>query len=384
MALELISPMILIAMGGPWVLLAGVVALLALGVGGFLLYVELSYTERVARMFSQAPVFKPLRGEPDPGGEEVRFPTSDGLELAGTYYRTSAGTRRGVLVFCHEYLGDRHSAYEYVGSLRRDGFDLFAFDCRNHGDSQGEPGYQIIQWVSDREVTDLRGALEYLRSREDADPAGVALFGVSRGGGTVLCVASQEPRVWAVVTDGAFPSRSTMLHYVRRWAGILVRPWLLRLMPDIALRYATWAARRRLSHDLKRRFPSIERAAGRIAPRPWLAIHGGRDAYIEPSILEELVSRAGSASTTTVWIVPKAKHNQCQATEPAEYRRRVTEFLQAAAPRRAGVETVAGRESEIEVVVTQNLRTNGNGSAGVAGAELPVPIAMPSSVSRVD
>ena len=55
--------------------------------------------------------------------------------------------------------------------LRSLGFDLFSFDFRNHGESAAEAGLIQLQWLSDRELTDLRAALAYLRTRPDADPA---------------------------------------------------------------------------------------------------------------------------------------------------------------------------------------------------------------------
>jgi pimeloyl-ACP methyl ester carboxylesterase len=343
--------------GAMVLLLVLVIVVVAVYVG----LIEWRYSAEVARMLRQAPVFRPLRGEPDPGGEEVRFRTEDGLQLAGTYYRALTDRRRGVVVFCHEFLGDRHGAYEYVGALREEGFDLFAYDSRNHGDSDAEPGYEVIHWVSDREVRDLRAALAYLRSRPDRDPAGVALFGVSRGGGTALCVAGEDPTVWAVVTDGAFPTAITMLHHIRRRAVILIHEVTARLMPRVAFEYVVWSVRRRLERQLGRRFPSIERAVKRIPPRPWLAIHGGSDGYIEPGVLEELVRAADGAGSVTVWLVAGAKHNQCREVAGEEYRRRVAEFLRSAAPRRivedatevAGSAVAESGRPEVEAVAAR-------------------------------
>ena len=64
-----------------------------------------------------------------------------------------------MIVYCHEYLSDRWSYYPYVNHLRDLGFDVFTFDFRNHGESESEPGYEPMQWTSDREVRDLRAAL---------------------------------------------------------------------------------------------------------------------------------------------------------------------------------------------------------------------------------
>lgn len=316
-----------------WAALALSAIIAGLLIGGFLLYIWLKYVPEVTSKFLTAPMFQPPITEPDPGGEDVRFTAGDGIELAGTYYQTTTNHRLGVVVFCHEFLADRHSVYEYIGDLRNAGFDLFAFDFRNHGDSQAEPGLRPIHWVTDRELTDLRAALGYLRTRPDRDEAGVGLFGVSRGGGAALFVAADDPTVWAVGTDGAFPTRSTMLKYVHRWAEMVVQRWWIHWMPNWVFRFAAATGRVRASRKLGRKFPRLERAVKRIAPRPWLAIHGEKDSYVPPDVVEELVRRAGARAPVTLWLVPGAKHNRCRMTAPDEYRSRVVDYFVRYAPR---------------------------------------------------
>jgi pimeloyl-ACP methyl ester carboxylesterase len=316
------------------VILASVAAFAALGLGLFWVYIWVRYVPKVARMFQQPPMFRPLVSDPDPGGEDVRFRTTDGLELAGTYYRAETPSRIGVVVFCHEFLGDRHSAYAYVGKLRARGFDLFVFDFRNHGDSQAEPGLVQLQWLSDRELNDLRAALAYVRSRPDADAAGVGLFGVSRGGSTALYVTAEDPGVWAVATDGAYPTRSTMLSYVHKWAIILVKPWSIAIMPRFVYRWVAWSARVYTERRLNRVFPRLESMIGKIPPRPWLAIHGANDSYIGPEIARELIGLAGPGAPVDVWFVPKAKHNRCREVAPEAYHERLASFFLSHAPRR--------------------------------------------------
>jgi pimeloyl-ACP methyl ester carboxylesterase len=313
------------------------VAFVALVLVLFFTYVWIRYVPIVARIFEQAPVFQPLRAEPAPGGEPVEFQTEDGLTLLGDYYRSPAPRRSGVVVFCHEFLGNRHSAHPYADSLLDAGFDLFTFDFRNHGDSTSEPGVDPIQWVSDRDQSDLRAAVRYLQTRPDRDPAGIALFGVSRGGGVALCQAADDPSVWAVATDGAFPTHETMLSYVLRWAEIYVgNMQFWGRLPRSFFAFAAWAGRVQAQGKLHRRFPAVERAAARLGPRPWLAIHGARDAYIGPEIARDLVSRASDRAE--LWLVPDAKHNRCREVAPEMYRDRLSSFFTRFAPRRSFVE----------------------------------------------
>ena len=340
------------------VLALAAVVLAALGI--FALYMVVRYTPVIVRVFEEKPVFLPLRTEPEPGGEEVGFATVDGLELHGSYFRSRTDRRAGVVVFCHEFLGDRWSFQPYTDGLRDLGFDLFTFDFRNHGTSATEPGHEPLQWVSDREVRDLGAALAYLRSRPDRDPAGVGLFGISRGGGTALCVAADDPTVWGVVTDGAFPTRGTMLAYIRRWAEIFVASQMIRrFMPVWAYALLGWIGRTRCAWRLRRRFLNVERAAARLSPRPWLMIHGEKDAYIGPEIARELFAHARDPKES--WIVPGAKHNRCREVEPDAYRERITAFFRRFSPRRPAP---GGRLTE-----------DGRAAASVPAPSIAVPAA---------
>ena len=66
----------------------------------FLIYVVIRYTPIIGRIFEEKPLFLPLRARRRSGGEDVRFPTADGLELAGTYLQARTrepGGRAGLL-----------------------------------------------------------------------------------------------------------------------------------------------------------------------------------------------------------------------------------------------------------------------------------------------
>ncbi|MFI5459307.1 MAG: alpha/beta hydrolase [Isosphaerales bacterium] len=297
------------------------------------LYIVIKYSPLISRHFEAQPPFMPLRVNPLDLGETVDFMTDDGLRLAGSYLRARTELQSGLIVYCHEYLSDRWSFHPYADHFRDLGFDLFTFDFRNHGASDPEPGYDPMQWASDREVNDLRAALRYLRSRPDHDPAGFGLFGVSRGGTTALLAAAVEDDVWGVVTDGAFPTRGTMIPYIIRWSEIYVKSEFIRmLVPVWVYIILSWSARRQAERRLNCRFPSVEAAAARLAPRPWLLIHGERDSFISPEIARGLF-KCGK-TPRELWLVPEARHNGCRECDPAAYAARLVDFLKRFAPRR--------------------------------------------------
>lgn len=333
-----------------WIAL-DVAGLVLATIAAFLAYIHLRYVRYIVRIFEEKPLFFPLRAKPSGDGEEVRFATADGLNLAGTYFPTPAARRLGVVVFCHEYLGDRWSALAYLGHLRALGFDLFTFDFRNHGQSDAEPAYQPLQWLTAHELSDLRAALKYVRSRPDGDPAGVGLFGVSRGGAAALGVGGKDPGVWGVATDGAFPTHGTMLAYILRWAEIYVgSKTIWRHLPIQAYQFLAWSSRKRIQGRLNCRFPNVERATARLAPRPLLMIHGEKDSYIGTGIARGLFAAAGDPKE--LWIVAKAKHNRCREVAGDEYYDRVASFFLAAAPRasRPTARPVAPKPREVSAV----------------------------------
>jgi uncharacterized protein len=299
----------------------------------FLIYAIFTYGPVIVRIFELRPVFLPLRVTPEDLGESVEFNTDDGLVLSGSFLGRRNPQRVGLLVFCHEYLSDRWSYLPYLDHLRDVGYDVFTFDFRNHGSSAGDTDYAPLQWATDYEVRDLRAALACLRNRPDHDQAGFGLVGVSRGGSTALLVGSEEPDVWGVVTDGAFPTRGTMTAYMFRWAEIFVRSRvLLALFPSWLYSFLGWVSLLASQRRLKCRFPDIEKAARRLSPRPWLLIHGERDAYIGPEIAKSLFEHAREPKE--MWLVPEAKHNRCRECEPEAYAARITKFLAQHSPRR--------------------------------------------------
>ena len=307
--------------------------LILLAIAAPMLYIVIRYSPIVARIFEEKPLFLPLRVARVDDGEDFRFPTTGGLTLAGTYLKARTSSRSGVLVFCHEYLSNRWSVLPYLDHLRDHGFDLLTFDYRNHGESDHDPKYSPLQWVTNHELADLKAAIDYLKARPDADPAGYGLFGVSRGGGTAICGASSDRGAWGVITDGAFPTRGTMVAYIHRWAEIYIQmPWVWKIMPNLAFEYLGWTGRVRTQFRLGCRYSNIEQAVKRLAPRPWLAIHGQKDAYIGIGIAEKLFQLGGEPKE--LWVVPQAKHNRCREKDPVGYADRVLAFFDRYAPRR--------------------------------------------------
>jgi len=302
--------------------LLGLIGLFALvSVVTWLLYVPM-----IVRVFGEMPWLQAENAPPVPDAEPCEFTTADGVTLRGSYMRTTAPMRLGVIGFCHEYSGDRWGAVPYTNGLRERGFDVFTFDFRNHGGSDRTPGYEPMPWLTNYELADVRAAVDYLTSRADADFAGIGLIGVSRGANAAICAAAGDERVRAVVTDGAFPIGAMQRHYMRRFMDIYITPWWIgRRLPDVCLKsYCGWA-NLVAGWRQKCRFASPEQFTRRVT-QPVFMIHGERDAYIPLEVVHNL--RASLGGRSKLWTVPGAKHNGAIKKAAREYHRRIARFFE--------------------------------------------------------
>ncbi len=289
-------------------------------------YLRIRYLHLMVRIFQERPLFVIPRGAPIPEAEDVRFPTTNGLTLAGCYVKCR-GPRRGVLLFGLEFGSNRWSCLPYCEHLLAAGYDVFAFESRNQGDSDALPGYDPLQWITDYEVADTAAALAYLKSRPDADPRGIGFFGISKGGGAGLIAASRDPWVRCCVTDGAFATYATVVPYMRQWFRIYnTRHRVQGVLPSWYYGRIGMVGLHQIERERHCHFPHLERALPRLAPRPLLLIHGEADTYIKTDMARALVDCA--RGPCEFWVVEGAKHNQALQVAGDEYRRRILDFFE--------------------------------------------------------
>jgi uncharacterized protein len=161
---------------------------------------------------------------------------SDGMELVSyLHHRSHATGRRPCVVMGHGFSGTQDRLFDNAGRFAEAGLTVLTFDYRNFGESGGQPR-QLVSIGG--QLKDWRAAISFARTLEDVDPDRIALWGSSLGGGHVVCVAAQDPRIAAVVAQipfNGFPrrveGRSTLDTLKLLWAigidaarGILGRP----------------------------------------------------------------------------------------------------------------------------------------------------------------
>ncbi len=278
-------------------------------------------------------------------GEPVSFPAYDGLPLQGMLIRANpAVARRGLIVFAHEFCADMHSCARYCRPLQQEGYDILTFDFRGHGQSECPPDYTPRQWVTDRDLDDMRGAAAFAEHwlAEQGYLAEFGVYGISRGACAAILVAAENPSIRAIVSDGAFSTDTTVEYFMKRWAYIFARVrFVYENHPPVFWRFLRWSVFYFARREFKCRFPSVRKAITRMSPRPMLFIHGEKDSYLPVEQSRRLYALAPQPKL--LWIAPGARHNQAVVLHPEFYSRLTVSFFNRYLAGAAGSTTVADK-----------------------------------------
>lgn len=262
-------------------------------------------------------------------GDIIRFPAFDGLPLNGMLIRgNSENAPRGFIIFAHEFCADMHSCARYCRPLQESGFDILTFDFRAHGQSDKDADYTPRQWVSDREVNDIRGAIAYAEHwLEDQGRAReIGLIGVSRGACAAILAAAENDTIKCVVADGAFSTDTTIEYFMKRWAYIFATVRVVyENHPPAFWRFLRWSMMHFARREFRCNFPSVRKAISRMRPRPMFFIHGERDSYLPVEQSRRLYALAGQPKY--LWVAPGARHNQAVVLHARRYAQMTTAFF---------------------------------------------------------
>lgn len=302
--------------------------------------------------------FEPLTGEP------VTFPALDGIPLSGMLIRANPDLpRRGLIVFAHEFCSDMVSCARYCRPLWQQGYDILTFDFRGHGQSECPADYTPRQWVTDRDLDDMRGAAAFAQRwlANNGHAPDFAVFGISRGACAAILVAQENPHIAAIIADGAFSTDSTIEYFMKRWAYIFATVRVVyENHPPVFWRFLRWMLFCIARREFRCRFPSVRKAIRKLAPRPMLFVHGEKDSYLP--VEQSLKLYALAPQPKYLWIAPGARHNQAVVRHPDRYAAITTRFLDehlAHAPVSRPARATPDRESPRPPAATAAIRPAG-------------------------
>ena len=238
--------------------------------------------------------------------QDVYLTSRDGLRLHA--YLLPQGDYRNFVVICHGYRAHAASTAHYARHFYEAGASLLLIDSRAHGESEGRS--IGMGWPERLDVVDWIAEL----NRRYNHP-GIALFGVSMGGATVLNAAGEAlpENVRCIVSDCAYVSlKDEFLHQLRSFYHL---PGAFLYLSDPVCRLLALYSPLRDGDGCAQ----LERCK-----RPVLLIHGGADDFVPP----EMLDRAWNAipGPKERLIVPGAGHAESAIAAPQLYWETVDAF----------------------------------------------------------
>jgi uncharacterized protein len=236
-----------------------------------------------------------------PGAEDVHFHSKDGTRLFGWFIPARNIPPNGkapTVVHMHGNAGNITSHIGFTDFLPEAGFNLFIFDYRGYGQSEGR--------ATKRQplIADADAAIDAILARKEVDPQRIGMFAQSVGGGIGLNVMAKRPEIRCAVLESSFSSwRDEAADALGRGKpGFISRVVAACLIRDSC---------------------RPDQAIARIR-RPMLLLHGTTDAIIPVHHSRQLAAAAGEWATLIEF--PGGDHNTLHETHPEAVRMIISFF----------------------------------------------------------
>ncbi len=237
--------------------------------------------------------------------EKVRIPASRGGSLAGWWIPGEEGAPTLILV--HGWSRNAQRMMPYIRALHPLGYNLLAFDARNHGDSSPYPRPTVYSFAED-----ALSAVHFVQGEKPQAARQLGIIGLSIGGGGAVNAAAMDGNIACVVAVGAVAHPIwTMLPEFRK-----------RGIPEGIARALFKFMEWRYGLNFERIAPVNNIASARAR---FLLIHGDEDKTI-PLEHGKRMYAAAPAGQAELWVVPGKGHSNCH-THP-DFWPRVTAFLE--------------------------------------------------------
>lgn len=214
----------------------------------------------------------------------VRFPTADGLELYG-WFLPAKGDAAGTILHLHGNAENISTHIANVAWLPEQGFNVFLFDYRGYGASEGQPTLDGAQ-------KDIDAAMKTLLGRSDVEANRIVFYGQSLGGALAVYYVAHSPyrdHIRALVIESTF---SDYVEIAREKLADHWFTWPFQWLPLLTV------------DDRYSPLPAVKM----VSPIPLLVIQGDQDAIVLVHDARQLYDAA--LEPKQLWIVPGAGHIQ--------------------------------------------------------------------------
>ncbi|GAA3162108.1 hypothetical protein GCM10010531_12290 [Blastococcus jejuensis] len=240
--------------------------------------------------------------------EEVEFTTADDVRLSAWWVASENGA---AVVLLHGAGETRAATVPQADVLAAHGYGVLLVDARGHGDSDGRG--MDLGWHGD---ADVGAAVDFLEGRDDVDPDRIGVLGLSMGGEEAIGAAAADPRIRAVVAEGATGRTAADKD---TWLPGGVSGAVQRVLDRLS-----YAVVDLLTAGSP---PRSLREAVTDSGAPFLLITAGT---VPDEERAAEVLRDAAPQRVQVWTVDGATHTHALSAEPDEWEERVTSFLDGA------------------------------------------------------
>lgn len=249
----------------------------------------------LVRIFENRFIFVPDKyptgyWQPDTFGlnlEDCYFSTSDGIKLHGWLLKSEKP--KATILWSHGNAGNISDRLDNLSKLASLPFNVFLYDYRGYGKSEGKPSEQGV-------YLDSQAAYDYLLTRPEVDPEKIVVYGRSLGGAVALDLATKKT-CRSLILESTFTSAQDMAQLM---FGAVPMGWLMRS-----------------------EFASIEKI--KKLQVPILILHGDQDDIVPYDFGKQLFEAA--TEPKEFYEITGAAHNDTYLIGGDEYFERIKNFI---------------------------------------------------------
>lgn len=240
--------------------------------------------------------------------EEFTLYSSEGIPLS-CWFVPPASRARGTIIYLHGVSECKIVGLPYAKLFHDEGYNVFLYDSRRHGDSGGK--YCTYGFYEKHDVYTI---ITYLVERTDIEVGKIGLFGSSMGAAVAIQAAAQDKRISAIVAESGFATLRTIFDdYQKR---VVKLPW--HYLRNIVIKLSERAAHFRANAVA----PAL---AVKDVHVPIFILHGTKDQLIKYEYSIELFEATGEPKE--LWLVEGASHSNMAEIGGDEYKQRLVEFF---------------------------------------------------------
>lgn len=234
--------------------------------------------------------------------ENIYFQSRDSTRLHGWYFpQETKDKRKGIVLFFHGNAQNISGHYVILSWLTKHGYDLFIFDYRGYGLSEGSPHQKGV-------YLDGLAALDFVEKKLKPHEQ-LVVYSQSLGGAIAAKVVAdyeKKERIDLLVFDSTFPSyRKVAFSKIENNVFIVLTPLLPLLISD---EYSPWED-----------YPDFK--------MPVLVVHGKQDQVV-PHKFGEMIFERLKSKESWFWSLEEGGHIDGFFIEDKKYRKKFIDLLQ--------------------------------------------------------